>query len=91
MKSHDLNTEYMPHPDISQKQERSIRQLLCRLWFHLGQRRRLQLVLLLLLMLFSSTAEVVSLAAVLPFLAVLANPEVLWKEGLWSSSRWHLV
>ena len=82
MKSHDLNTEYMPHPDISQKQERSIRQLLCRLWFHLGQRRRLQLVLLLLLMLFSSTAEVVSLAAVLPFLAVLANPEVLWKEGV---------
>jgi ATP-binding cassette subfamily B protein len=37
---------------------------------------------LLLVMLASSVAEVLSLAAVLPFLAVLANPESLWKQPL---------
>ena len=33
-------------------------------------------------MLASSVAEVLSLAAVLPFLAVLANPEGLWNQPL---------
>ena len=33
-------------------------------------------------MLLSSLAEVVSLAAVIPFLAVLTNPEALWKRPL---------
>jgi ATP-binding cassette subfamily B protein len=37
---------------------------------------------LLLVMLASSVAEVLSLAAVLPFLAVLANPEGLWNQQL---------
>lgn len=60
----------------------SLRQLLCQLWGHLGQRRRLQLGVLLLVMLASSVAEVVSLASVLPFLAVLANPEGLWSQPL---------
>ena len=44
---------------------------------HLIQRRRLQLGLLLLVMLASSAAEVLSLAAVLPFLVVMANPDEL--------------
>ena len=60
----------------------SLRQLLRQLWAHLGRRRRLQLGLLLLVMLASSVAEVLSLAAVLPFLAVLANPEGLWNQPL---------
>ena len=38
--------------------------------------------MLLLVMLASSAAEVLSLAAVLPFLAVLANPEGLWNQSL---------
>jgi ATP-binding cassette, subfamily B, bacterial PglK len=60
----------------------SLRQLLYQLWGHLGQRRRLQLGVLLLVMLASSAAEVLSLAAVLPFLAVLANPDGLWNQPL---------
>lgn len=60
----------------------SLRKLLRQLWGHLGRRRRVQLGVLLLVMLASSVAEVLSLAAVLPFLAVLANPEGLWSQPL---------
>ena len=60
----------------------SLRQLLRQLWAHLARRRRLQLGVLVLVMLASSVAEVLSLAAVLPFLAVLANPEGLWNQPL---------
>ncbi|NQW38980.1 MAG: hypothetical protein HQ469_07280 [Cyanobacteria bacterium] len=60
----------------------SLRTLLRQLWTHLARRRRLQLGVLLLVMLASSVAEVLSLAAVLPFLAVLANPEGLWNQPL---------
>ncbi|MES2413948.1 MAG: ABC transporter ATP-binding protein [Pseudomonadota bacterium] len=49
--------------------------LLIRLWHHLSSRRQRQFLLLLALMLFSAFAEVVSLGAVLPFLAVLTAPE----------------
>lgn len=62
--------------------ESSLRQLLPQLWGHLSRRRRLQLAVTLGLMLLSSLAEVVSLAAVLPFLAVLTNPETLWHQPL---------
>lgn len=51
-----------------------LRTLLHQLWTHLGRRRRLQLLALLVVMLASSVAEVLSLAAVLPFLAVLPLP-----------------
>ena len=54
--------------------------LLRRIWAHLSKRRRLQLALLLLVMLASGLAELVSLGAVLPFLAVLSNPEQLWGQ-----------
>jgi len=60
----------------------SLRTLLSQLWRHLGRRRRVQLGLLVVVMLASSMAEVVSLAAVLPFLAVLANPASLWNQPL---------
>lgn len=62
--------------------EPSLRQLLSQLWRHLTRRRRLQLGVLVLVMLSSSVAEVLSLAAVLPFLAVLANPDGLWNQPL---------
>ena len=68
---------YPPSPP-----EASLPQLLYQLWGCLGQRRRLQLGVLLLVMLASSAAEVLSLAAVLPFLAALANPEGLWTQPL---------
>jgi len=57
----------------------STRVLLLGIWGHLTKRRRIQLGALLVVMLASSAAEVFSLAAVLPFLAVLANPEQIWQ------------
>ena len=62
--------------------EPSLCQLLRQLWGNLNRRRRLQLGVLFLVMLASSAAEVLSLAAALPFLAVLANPERLWNQPL---------
>ena len=58
----------------------SLLEVLRQLWGYLGQRRRIQLGLLLLVMLANSVAEILSLAAVLPFLAVLANPEGFWSQ-----------
>jgi ATP-binding cassette subfamily B protein len=49
---------------------------------HLSRRRRWQLAALLLVMLASGGAELVSLAAVLPFLAVLSDPQQLWRQPL---------
>ncbi len=49
--------------------------LLRKLWHHVGPRRRRQFVLLFCLMLFSGFAEILSLGAILPFIAVLAAPE----------------
>lgn len=55
--------------------------LLLGIWGHLSRRRRLQLALLLVVMLFSGVAELLSLGAVLPFLAVLSDPEQLWEKS----------
>ena len=56
--------------------------LLLGIWGHLSRRRRIQLGLLFVVMLASGGAELVSLGAVLPFLAVLSDPELLWKQSL---------
>jgi ABC-type multidrug transport system fused ATPase/permease subunit len=56
--------------------------LLRRIWGHLSRRRRLQLAVLLMVMLASGLAELVSLGAVLPFLALLSNPQQLWQQPL---------
>lgn len=48
-----------------------------RLWVHIAPRRRKQLALLLLLMATTSVAEMVSIGAILPFLAVLTAPDRL--------------
>ncbi|CAM8356314.1 MdlB ABC-type multidrug transport system, ATPase and permease components [Candidatus Methylopumilus planktonicus] len=53
----------------------STRDLLKRLWIHIHPRRRRQFGLLLVLMLFASFTEILSIGAVLPFLAVLTAPE----------------
>ena len=66
----------------SSESSTSTRVLLLGIWGHLTKRRRIQLGALLVVMLASSAAEVFSLAAVLPFLAVLANPEQIWQLPL---------
>ncbi|MDP1997517.1 MAG: ABC transporter ATP-binding protein [Gallionella sp.] len=51
-----------------------ITQLLSRLWHHISPRRRGQFGLLLVLVILASFAEIFSIGAVLPFLAVLTAP-----------------
>lgn len=60
----------------------STRFLLLGIWSHLSLRRRIQLGLVLVVMLASGAAELVSLGAVLPFLAVLSDPQWLWQQPL---------
>ena len=60
----------------------STRTLLLGIWGHISRRRRIQLCLLLCVMLASGGAELVSLGSVLPFLAVLSDPERLWQHPL---------
>lgn len=48
-----------------------------RMWHHLGSRRRRQVALLFGLMLLAACAEVISLGAIVPFIAVLSAPEQL--------------
>jgi ABC-type multidrug transport system fused ATPase/permease subunit len=70
-----------PRPNQTEPPRSSLRNYLRRLWGHFSPRRRLQLLLILGLMLASSLAEMLSLGAVLPFLAVLAEPQRIWGMG----------
>ena len=54
--------------------------LLVRLWGHLDQRRKRQFALLLGLMMVSVVAEVISLGAVVPFIGVLAAPDMVFEH-----------
>ena len=65
-----------------QQSSRNTSSLLLGIWRHLSRRRRIQLGLLLVVMLASGAAELLSLGAVLPFLAVLSDPEKLWQFPL---------
>ncbi len=69
-------------PSTNQEPPQSTRTLLLGIWGHLSRRRRIQLGLLLVVMLASGGAELVSLGAVLPFLAVLSDPGLLWQQPL---------
>ncbi len=69
-------------PSTNQESPQSTRTCLLGIWGHLSRRRRIQLGLLLVVMLASGGAELVSLGAVLPFLAVLSDPGLLWQQPL---------
>ena len=56
--------------------------LLARLRHHLSRRRQRQFGLLMGLMLVSAFAEVVSLGAVLPFIGILAAPDLVFKHPI---------
>jgi ATP-binding cassette subfamily B protein len=62
--------------------DRSTRTLLLGIWGHLSQRRRRQVGWLLVVMVASGAAELLSLGAVLPFLAVLSDVQRLWQQPL---------
>jgi len=61
-------------------QNHSIKALLIRLWGHLNPRRRAQFAILLVLMVATAFAEIFSIGAVIPFLAVLTDPEPLFQH-----------
>ena len=64
------------------KKEKTLIQLLGQLWLYLGRHRRFQLLCIMVVMVASSIAEILSLASVLPFLSVLANPSTIWNLPL---------
>jgi ATP-binding cassette subfamily B protein len=53
-----------------------------RLWRQISKRRRKQFLLLLVLMVITSLAEVFSIAAIIPFLGILTNPERIYELEL---------
>ncbi len=63
------------NPNIPIVASKSILAKLRRLWPHITPRRRAQFVLLFFLMIIVSFAEVLSIGAMLPFLAALTAPE----------------
>ena len=65
-----------------ENKDKSLIELLNILKVYLSRRRIRELKLLLLISILSSFAEVVSLAAVIPFLGILANPGNLWDYPL---------
>lgn len=68
-------------PTAGTKKRSRLRVDLRRLWSHLNRRRRNQLLGVGVMMLLSSLAEMLSLGAVVPFLAVLAEPDKIWRSG----------
>jgi len=59
--------------------------MLASIWQHITKRRRKQFYFLLFLMILSSITEVISIGAVLPFLAVLSAPEQVFYHPLMQS------
>lgn len=57
-----------------------ISKLLLRLWQHISPHRRSHFGLLLVLTLLTSFAEIFSIGAVLPFLAVLTSPDIVFEH-----------
>jgi ABC-type multidrug transport system fused ATPase/permease subunit len=66
---------------MGSKQPNSPLMLMLSIWEHLSHRRQLQLAMLLIVILSSGLAELISLGSVLPFLAVLSNPQQLWQHA----------
>lgn len=58
--------------------QHSASSLLLDLWTHVEKRRKNQYLLLGLLIFFSALVEVFSLGAIIPFLAAVTNPEILF-------------
>jgi ATP-binding cassette subfamily B protein len=69
-------------PSAAATADASLTALLLRLWRHLSERRRRQFMMHMGLMVLSVIAELVSLGAVLPFIAVLASPERAFRHRL---------
>jgi ATP-binding cassette, subfamily B, bacterial PglK len=60
----------------------SLLKIIFRVWLHINTRRRIQLSILVVIMAISSLTEVFSIAAVIPFLGILATPDVVFNHSL---------
>lgn len=58
----------------------NIIKLLTQLWHHISRRRRRQFAILLVLMIFASFAEILSIGAILPFLAAITAPSRVFEH-----------
>lgn len=61
-------------------EKKTLKYLLYEMWPHIPYGRRRQLYALLTLMLLTSIAEMVSIGAVVPFLSVLTNPDLVFNN-----------
>jgi ABC-type multidrug transport system fused ATPase/permease subunit len=69
-------------PVSSMTSTQPIKKLLLCLWQYINPRRRVQIAFLFGLLIFTSLAEILSIGAVLPFLGVLTNPELVFNHPL---------
>jgi len=78
---------------LPQQREKSARKLFTEFLGHLKPRRRKQLGLLLVLMLVGSVAELVTIGAVVPFISLMARPELaadyLFLQNIFSTLGWN--
>jgi ATP-binding cassette, subfamily B, bacterial PglK len=52
------------------------------IWGHLSPRRQKQFYLILILMVIASLAELISIGAILPFISILIDPEIIYTHRL---------
>ncbi|PIS12081.1 MAG: ABC transporter ATP-binding protein [Bdellovibrio sp. CG10_big_fil_rev_8_21_14_0_10_47_8] len=71
----------MINPSKSKKiSSPKVAKLFARLWQHLGKKRQRQFVLVVVVMVISAFAEVVSMGAIMPFLAILTAPDLIFQR-----------
>jgi ATP-binding cassette, subfamily B, bacterial PglK len=51
------------------------------LWIHINVERRLQLFFLFILMIVAALSEVISIGAIIPFLSVFSNPDIIFENS----------
>lgn len=56
--------------------------LIYKIWLNISRKRKLQLIMAFIIMILSGLAEIISLAAIVPFLTAITNPEVISKNEL---------
>ena len=54
------------------------RKIFIQIWNNLSKKRKRQTFFVFFLMLLSATSEIISLGSIVPFLAALSNPDLLW-------------
>ncbi|MDC0489182.1 ABC transporter ATP-binding protein/permease [Amylibacter sp.] len=51
-------------------------------WLHLSSRRKTQYIFLIFFMIFASLAEMLTIGAVIPFLSVLVDPQIIYEHEI---------